>query len=157
MLCFFNSCCLLWPFSCILKEDTFFWIFRSCLFSFCLAGYENVHEASHLAFWDKIRGKIFVLCMQNLSTAPEKPLMPDLHLGAQRKMPVKSWKKSSTCIWKSIRQGVEAAVTESMWKADERGDAFDGVAMCWGDRTQFLGYGMKTAQRRSPCLGIRCW
>lgn len=34
----------------------------------------------------------------------------------KRKMPVKSWKKSSTCIWKSIRQGVEAGVTESMWK-----------------------------------------
>lgn len=34
-------------------------------------------------------------------------------------MPVKSWKKSCTCIWKSIRQGVEAGVTESSgsrWK-----------------------------------------
>lgn len=45
---------------------------------------------------------------------------------------------------------MEAAVTESMWKADERGDAFDGVAMCLGDRTQSLGYGMKTAHSRSP-------
>lgn len=34
-------------------------------------------------------------------------------------MPVKSWKKSCTCIWKSIRRGVEAGVTESRgsrWK-----------------------------------------
>lgn len=29
-------------------------------------------------------GKMFVLCMQNLSAVPGKPLMPDLHLGAQR-------------------------------------------------------------------------
>lgn len=51
---------------------------------------------------------------------------------------------------------MEAAVTESMWKADERGEAFDGVAMCRGDGTQSLGYGMKMPQRRSSCLGIRC-
>lgn len=64
--------------------------FGAAFLSLCLAGYENVHEASHLAFRDKIRGKMFVLCMQNLSAVPEKPLMPDLHLRAQRKMPVKS-------------------------------------------------------------------
>lgn len=51
---------------------------------------------------------------------------------------------------------MEAAVTESMWKADERSDAFDGVAMCRGDRTQSLGYGMKTVHSRSPCVGTRC-
>lgn len=34
-------------------------------------------------------------------------------------MPVKSWKKSCTCIWKSIRQGMEAGAaqgSESRWK-----------------------------------------
>lgn len=66
-------------------------------------------------------GKMFLLCMQNLSTAHhQKTTQCSISISKHKgKMTVKSWKKSCTCVWKSIRQGMEAWVTESggsRWK-----------------------------------------
>lgn len=66
-------------------------------------------------------GKMFLLCMQNLSIAHhQKTTQCSISISKHKgKMPVKTWKKSCTCVWKSIRQGMEAWVTESggsKWK-----------------------------------------